>query len=81
MGFPRWRYHSNESAGRIVRSAEEDKALGPGWFDSPSEIKRVIEEEKPEIKKEAEVKEVKEVKEIKKAAPKAKKKAKKKSVK
>ncbi len=32
--YPTWRYHKTLPA-QIVHSAEEDKALGPGWFDSP----------------------------------------------
>lgn len=33
--FPRWRYHKT-LAGRIVKSAEENEALGEGWEDSPA---------------------------------------------
>lgn len=34
MGYPSWRYRTGEA--RIVRTAEEDAALGPGWVDSPA---------------------------------------------
>lgn len=33
--YPSWRYHATEEA-RIVKSAEEDDALGPGWADTPA---------------------------------------------
>lgn len=33
--FPAWRYHKEQSS-KIVQSAEEEKALGAGWYDSPA---------------------------------------------
>lgn len=32
--YPAKRYHATE-APRYVQNADEDKALGKGWFDSP----------------------------------------------
>jgi len=34
--YPKWRYHPIEIS-RIVHSAEENEALGEGWFDYPVE--------------------------------------------
>jgi hypothetical protein len=34
-GYPSWRYH-RELPALIVKSEEEDKALGEGWADSPA---------------------------------------------
>ena len=33
--FPKWKYHKDKDA-VVVNSAEEEKALGPGWADSPA---------------------------------------------
>jgi hypothetical protein len=35
--YPSHRYH-RELGSRLVKSAEEDEALGPGWFHSPAEF-------------------------------------------
>ena len=34
LGYPAWRYHS-ENPPRIVKDAQEDFALGPGWRHTP----------------------------------------------
>lgn len=47
--YPSCRYHATEPA-KLVRSEEEDKALGPGWHDSP--LKCVKPEPKSEEKHE-----------------------------
>jgi hypothetical protein len=51
IAFPCWRYHRTLPA-RIVYSAEEEKALGEGWADTPAaflepEPKPVITEPEP----------------------------------
>jgi hypothetical protein len=33
--FPKWKYHKNRKA-QLVKNAEEEEALGPGWADSPA---------------------------------------------
>jgi hypothetical protein len=33
--FPKWKYHKDGKA-QLVKSAEEEEALGPGWADSPA---------------------------------------------
>lgn len=41
-GFPIWKYHKEKlPEGKIVRSAEEFEALGPGWVDSPAQFSEV----------------------------------------
>lgn len=35
--YPGKRYHATE-APRYVQNADEDKALGKGWFDSPKKV-------------------------------------------
>jgi hypothetical protein len=37
--YPRWRFHKTQMPeGKIVTSAEADKALGAGWVDSPADF-------------------------------------------
>lgn len=37
MNYPVWRFHKEKCLeGKIIRSLEEDKALGSGWVDSPA---------------------------------------------
>ena len=43
--FPKWKYHREKKA-VVVNSAEEEKALGPGWADSPADFKPQPKEEK-----------------------------------
>lgn len=55
MNYPVWRFHKEKCAdGKIVFSAEEDKALGLGWVSSPAlfDAPKVLEEPKPEVKAE-----------------------------
>lgn len=33
--FPKWKYHKEKKA-VVVKTPEEEKALGPGWADSPA---------------------------------------------
>lgn len=33
--FPKWKYPTDGSAGRIVNNVEEERALGPDWVDEP----------------------------------------------
>jgi hypothetical protein len=33
--FPKWKYHP-ERGGKIVQNAEEEKALGEGWYNTPN---------------------------------------------
>lgn len=33
--YPKWKYHAEKPA-VMVRSAEEEKALGVGWAESPA---------------------------------------------
>ena len=33
--FPKWKYHP-KLGNKIVKNAEEEKALGEGWFNSPN---------------------------------------------
>jgi hypothetical protein len=35
--FPKWKYHPTLKA-RIVQNAEEEKALGKGWYNRPNEL-------------------------------------------
>lgn len=42
--FPSWRYHANQKA-CIVRTPEEDEALGHGWTNSPATVNDVPVEE------------------------------------
>jgi hypothetical protein len=35
--FPKWKYHPTKD-GKIVQNAEEEKALGPGWYNNPNEF-------------------------------------------
>lgn len=40
--WPRWRYHEEKKPeGKIVQSAEENEALGPGWVDTPADFAKV----------------------------------------
>lgn len=34
LQYPSWRYHATKE-NRVVRSAEEEAALGEGWFTTP----------------------------------------------
>jgi quinol monooxygenase YgiN len=34
-GFPKWKYPGDGGAGKVVNTAEEEQALGPGWVDEP----------------------------------------------
>lgn len=40
--FPKWKYHPT-LPGRIVKNAEEEKALGKGWFNNPNEAAKAKE--------------------------------------
>lgn len=44
--YPSWRYHEVKEP-VIVKCAEEEKALGPGWKDSPAAFEKKEEIEKP----------------------------------
>jgi hypothetical protein len=33
--FPKWKYHP-QKGGKIVQNAEEEKALGGGWYNTPN---------------------------------------------
>jgi hypothetical protein len=33
--FPKWKYHP-KLGGKIVQNAEEEKALGEGWYNTPN---------------------------------------------
>ena len=35
--FPKWKYHPKHAA-RIVQNAEEEKALGRGWVNTPNQL-------------------------------------------
>jgi hypothetical protein len=35
--FPKWKYHPTLNA-RIVQNAEEEKALGKGWCNTPNDF-------------------------------------------
>jgi hypothetical protein len=35
--FPKWKYHPTLPA-RIVQNAEEEKALGKGWYNTPNDL-------------------------------------------
>lgn len=39
-GFPKWLYHKTEGA-RIIKSSDEEKALGQGWADSPEKFNKL----------------------------------------
>ena len=32
--FPKWKYHRDHKA-KVVQNAEEEAALGSGWYDTP----------------------------------------------
>lgn len=42
QNYPKWKYHAVEEA-TIVKSAEEDQALGPEWVESPAETQKIVE--------------------------------------
>jgi hypothetical protein len=46
--YPAFRY--SRTAMIIVKDADEDAALGPGWYDSPAKIPVCCEEEQTELK-------------------------------
>ena len=55
--YPKWQYHATEPA-KMVNSADEEKKLGPGWFDNPAQAvpkatAKKADEEKPEVKAKA----------------------------
>lgn len=33
--YPKWKYHPEKEA-VVIESIQEEKELGPGWFDSPA---------------------------------------------
>ena len=35
--FPKWKYHPTKG-GKIVQNAEEEKALGVGWYNTPGDL-------------------------------------------
>src|SRR5579884_2868507 len=35
--FPKWKYHP-KLGGKIVQNADEEKALGRGWYNRPNEF-------------------------------------------
>jgi quinol monooxygenase YgiN len=35
MTFPKWKYPTNGGPGKVVDTAEEERALGAGWVDEP----------------------------------------------
>jgi hypothetical protein len=47
--FPKWKYHE-EYEEKVVQSAEEEKALGPEWVDSPAEFGKVTAPDGKELK-------------------------------
>jgi hypothetical protein len=38
VSYPKWLYHSTKEP-VVVASEEEQKALGPGWCESPADCK------------------------------------------
>lgn len=44
QAFPKWKFHPHKSA-VMVPDADSEKALGPGWYDTPTEATRRLEEE------------------------------------
>ncbi|MGH9517176.1 MAG: hypothetical protein ACRD3P_16030 [Terriglobales bacterium] len=40
--FPKWKYHPT-LPGKIVQNAEEEKALGKGWYNAPNEAAKAKE--------------------------------------
>lgn len=47
--YPTWKYKKDEEA-KIVNNAAEEKALGPGWFDTPDFKSTSTEKEADETK-------------------------------
>jgi len=39
--FPKWKYHI-DGRSKIVQNAEEEKALGKGWYNTPGHVARAI---------------------------------------
>lgn len=64
--YPACRYNGREV--KTVNSEAEDKALGPGWFDSPEKAKQTvvlpIEETEPEAPKVYTVRELNQMKKL-----------------
>jgi hypothetical protein len=52
--FPRWRFHPEHEA-RIVRSKEQNDALGEGWYDSPAQFLSAEVHAEPVVEAPAEV--------------------------
>jgi hypothetical protein len=51
--YPKWKYspktfdaHAADGNGRVVGNPDEEKALGPGWYDSPADFPKRAEAEK-----------------------------------
>ncbi|GEM_PF-2412644 len=40
--FPKWKYHVDGQS-KIVQNAEEEKALGKGWYNNPGEVAKALE--------------------------------------
>lgn len=45
MSYPMWKYHKTNEP-KLVHSEAEEKALGPGWADTPAAFELEIEEPK-----------------------------------
>jgi hypothetical protein len=46
--FPKWKYHPTLGS-KIVKNAEEEKALGKGWYNNPNEFPKPPEPSRVEI--------------------------------
>jgi hypothetical protein len=40
--FPKWKYHPTQPA-KIVKNSEEEKALGKGWYNTPTAMQKAME--------------------------------------
>ena len=40
--FPKWKYHPTLD-GKIVQNAQEERALGKGWYNTPAEAAKAAE--------------------------------------
>lgn len=47
MSFPKWLYHATQEA-VVVSDEAAEKALGPGWVESPADVKKPVESKKAE---------------------------------
>lgn len=47
-GYPSWRFHATDEP-RVIHSADEEKALGKGWADSPAAFAPVDADTEAEI--------------------------------